>query len=75
MDIYVLTPNDEGGWSLKREDAERSSRNFESKEEALDFAREFMSSREATLKIFKKDGSIQEERTYPKASDPERTPG
>lgn len=55
----------EKGWQLKKERAERALKTFKTKKEAVDFginkARALPLSQ---LIIHKKDGKIQEERTY-----------
>ena len=74
MDNYHVTHKD-GEWKLKKENAERSTKNFETKEQAVDYAKDFMKKNGGSLKIHKQDGTIQEERTYPKSDDPRNTPG
>lgn len=74
MDNYHLT-HDDDGWKLKREGAERATKRFDTKEEGMDFSKKFMRKHSGSLKIHKKDGEIQEERTYPRSADPRRTPG
>ena len=69
MDNYHVTHKD-GEWKLKKENAERSTKNFETKEQAVDYAKDFMKKNGGSLKIHKQDGTIQEERTYPKSDDP-----
>jgi hypothetical protein len=62
-------------WELKAQGAKRASLKSSTKEKAISEMREFMSSREGSVKIRKEDGTIQEERTYPRSSDPSSTRG
>jgi hypothetical protein len=41
----------------------------------MDLAKAFLEGKTASLKIHKTDGSIQEERTYPRKADPSKSPG
>ncbi|HXR02234.1 MAG TPA: DUF2188 domain-containing protein, partial [Pseudomonas sp.] len=45
------------------------------KSEILTLASEFLDGKTASLKIHKEDGTIQEERTYPRSADPRQTKG
>ena len=55
------------GWSVKKEGSSRSIKNFERKEDAVDFGREKAKSVDlGQLKIHKSDGKIQTEHTYGK---------
>ena len=53
---------------------------FNTKPEAVSYARRIAKKRSSekrgvTLRIKKKNGRVQEERTYPRALDPRRSPG
>jgi hypothetical protein len=74
MDNYHLTP-DGDQWKLKREGAERATRAFDSKSEGVRESTEFMREHGGSLKIHKGDGTIQEERTYPRHNDPPKSKG
>ena len=74
--VYYVSHNDSGekDWSVKLQNAERASKNFENKNEAIDYAVDH--AKEALLgqvKIKGMDGRIQQERTY--GDDPEKYPG
>ena len=79
MDNYHLTKNEDGNWSLKREGAQRATEVFRdaTKDEAVRRSAERLreSDSDASLKIHRQDGVIQEERTYPRAADPSQSPG
>jgi len=74
MDNYHISPGKDG-WELKREGATRASRTAATKEEIVRLAADFLDGRVASVKIHKADGTIQEERTYPRSADPSRTQG
>ncbi|SCX26795.1 hypothetical protein SAMN03159437_02821 [Pseudomonas sp. NFACC25] len=71
MDNYQITPTD-SGWVLKKEGAERASKTATMKAEIIKLASEFLEGKTASLKIHKQDGTIQEERTYPRSADPKK---
>jgi hypothetical protein len=74
MDNYHITSTD-AGWELKKEGAARASKTASTKAEITRQATEFLQGKTASLKIHKEDGTIQEERTYPRSADPTQTKG
>lgn len=74
MHNYHLT-HDDGQWKLKKEDADRATKVFDNKEEAVKESAEFMRDHGGSLKIHKQDGTFQEERTYPRSADPRDSKG
>ncbi|WP_060512347.1 DUF2188 domain-containing protein [Pseudomonas sp. NBRC 111124] len=74
MDSYHLSPTSDG-WELKKAGADRASRRAATKQELVSALREFFEGKTASVKIHKADGSIEEERTYPRSADPRRTKG
>jgi hypothetical protein len=74
MDKYELVKK-EDEWKFRQMGSERSIRTFETKEEGLDFGTDYMNDHGGTLKIKRENGTIQEERTYPRSADPRKTPG
>lgn len=64
-------------WKAKAEGSSRSSVVADTKEEAVrmtaDYARR--QSEPVSVKIHKQDGTFQEERTYPRSSDPSSSKG
>jgi hypothetical protein len=74
VDNYHVTKSD-NGWELKKEGATRSSKTAETKAEIIAIASEFLNGKTASLKIHKEDGTIQEERTYPRSADPAKSKG
>lgn len=63
------------GWELRKEGATRASKSAGTKDEMLQVAAAFLEGKTASVKIHKKDGTIQEERTYPRNGDPRRSEG
>lgn len=74
MDNYHIV-KDSGHWALKKEGATQATYTASTKEEIIRKTQEFMKNKTASVKIHKEDGTIQEERTYPRSADPHRTPG
>lgn len=74
MDNYHVT-KDSGTWKLAKEGSDRAIKRFDTKTDAIDYTREYMDGKTGSVKIHKEDGTIQEERTYPRSADPKRTPG
>jgi len=74
MDNYHVTKTD-SGWALTKQGADRASKIAATKAEILEFASAFFDGKTASLKIHKEDGTIQEERTYPRSADPKKIKG
>ncbi|WP_296258374.1 MULTISPECIES: DUF2188 domain-containing protein [unclassified Pseudomonas] len=74
MDNYHITKTDKG-WALTKQGAERASKTAETKAEIIKLASEFLDAKTASVKIHKEDGTIQEERTYPRSADPSTSKG
>ncbi|MTI22324.1 DUF2188 domain-containing protein [Fulvivirga sp. RKSG066] len=74
MDNYHITYTG-NQWKFSGENAGKSIKNFETKEEAVDYATEFLNEHDGSLKIHTQDGKIEEERTYPRSADPKHIPG
>jgi hypothetical protein len=74
MDNYHITKNDKG-WALTKQGAERASKTATKKTEITTLASELLADKVASLKIHKEDGTIQEERTFPRSADPTKSKG
>lgn len=74
MDNYHITKSDKL-WALVKEGAQRASKTADTKAEITAIASEFLQGKTASLKIHKEDGTIQEERTFPRSADPQKTKG
>lgn len=71
--IYDLTP-DGDDWVLKKRGGKQASRRFDTKKEGVEESPEIVKGQgKSQLVIRKRDGTIQEERTY--GDDPERRKG
>ena len=74
MENYHITTTT-GGWELKKQGATRASKAARTKAEIVALATDFLDGKTASLKIHKEDGTIQEERTYPRSADPTLSKG
>lgn len=74
MDNYHVTHAGDH-WELKKEGASRASKTAPTKEALLKETAAFFEGKTASVKIHKADGSIQEERTYPRSADPSESEG
>jgi hypothetical protein len=74
MDNYHITTGTTG-WELKKQGATKASKTAKTKAEIVKIAGEFLDGKTASLKIHKEDGTIQEERTYPRSADPSESKG
>ena len=74
MDNYHITKEDTR-WALTKEGAQRPSKTATTKAEITAVASEFLQGKTASLKIHREDGTIQEERTFPRAADPRQSKG
>ncbi len=74
MDNYHISATD-SGWELRKQGATRASKTAATKDEMLLITAAFLEGRTASVKIHKKDGTLQEERTYPRSADPRESKG
>jgi len=74
MDNYHLSPTSDG-WELKKAGVDRASKRAATKQELVSMLPDFFEGKTASVKIHKADGTIEEERTYPRSADPRRTKG
>ncbi|CEK10123.1 DUF2188 domain-containing protein [Legionella hackeliae] len=63
-DYHVLPNESMGGWDVKRENAERATRHFETQKEAILAARKFSRDEGTELFIHGKDGAILSKDSY-----------
>ncbi len=59
-----VVPNSKGGWDSKREKAERVSKHFEKKEDAMQWSKEKAKQEGSELIPHRKDGVIQNPNSY-----------
>ena len=75
---YHLTKDaKKGDWALKKEGADRATRRFDTKDDATKGGAlpGAIGGAGGSVRIHKTDGTIQEERTFPRGRDPKGTPG
>lgn len=75
---YTLSYDEkQDDWQLRKDGADRATRRFATKEEATQggVLEEAIGSAGGSVKIQKKTGQFQEERTFPRSRDPRRSPG
>lgn len=61
---HVVPSKSRNGWAVKKSGSTRSSKKFSTKEEAIQYGREISKKEESELYIHKKDGKIQDRRSY-----------
>jgi hypothetical protein len=66
-----VVPSDDG-WKVKRAEASRATRVFESQKEAIDYARKIAIKQQSELSIHSKNGQIREKNSYEKDGFPPR---
>lgn len=59
-----VVPNPSGGWDSKRENAERASKHFDVKKDAMEWSREKAKKEGSELIPHGKDGKIQNPNSY-----------
>jgi len=59
-----VVPNPDGGWDSKKNNAQRSSKHFDRKEDAMNWSREKARQEGSELIPHKKDGRIQNPNSY-----------
>jgi len=59
-----VTPNPDGGWDSKKNNAARASKHFETKEDAMAWSRQKAKEEGSELIPHKKDGRIQNPNSY-----------
>ncbi len=74
MDSYHVTHAGDG-WALKKVGAERASKRADTKDELLKLLPGYFEGKTASVKIHRQDGTLEEERTYPRSADPRQTKG
>lgn len=74
---HLVKDNDKGDWKLQPEGGGRARRRFETKEDATKGGTlpDALGPGGGSVRIHKTDGTIQEERTFPRDKDPSSSPG
>lgn len=63
-EIHVVHNQERGGWDAKRQNAERASKHFETKAEAIDWSRKLAQKEGLELIPHSMDGKIQNPNSY-----------
>jgi len=61
---HHVVPNQSGGWDVRKPGASRASRVFESRKDAIDYARDIAQKEHSELYIHRKDGTISHKDSY-----------
>ena len=61
---HHVVPNPNGGWDVKKENAERASNHFDTKQPAIDKARNISQNQGSELYIHGKNGQIQQKDSH-----------
>lgn len=62
--IHIVPNSDRGGWDAKRPNAERASKHFENKQQAIDWSCELAKKEGLEMIPHRKDGQIQNPNSY-----------
>jgi uncharacterized protein DUF2188 len=74
--VITVGPSKTGGWNVQAQGRLWPPSAADTKAEALRIGIEIAKAHQpSSLRIKGRNGRIQEERTYPRSSDPRRTPG
>ncbi|MGW4521136.1 DUF2188 domain-containing protein [Amycolatopsis sp. NPDC004378] len=65
-----VVPNPDGGWDVKKPDAQRSSGHYDTQREATARAREITSNTGGETVIHRPDGTIRDKDTSRRGNDP-----
>jgi len=66
--IHHVTPNINGGWSVRKGGSAKATRVFKNRDEAVEFAKKIARNSKTGLFIHKKDGKITKYRSFEKKS-------
>lgn len=78
LDKYTLHKDQKADkWRLEKEGSDRAKKIFDTKEDATKRGAlsDAIGDQGGSVRIRKIDGTIQEERTFPRSKDPKKTPG
>lgn len=69
--IHVV-PAPKGGWVVRKTGAERASKHFDKKAEAIDWGKGVSKSKSSELVIHRRDGTIQQKEVFRRDPKPSR---
>jgi hypothetical protein len=61
---HHISPDSRGSWKVKKEGAERASRVFDKKEDAIRHGREMSKSHGIDLYVHRRDGTVESKASY-----------
>lgn len=67
---HHVVPDGNNGWNVKRGGAERASGNFETKSDAVDYARQVSRNQGTELRIHNRDGKISQSDSHGRDPNP-----
>jgi len=70
---HHIVPDPDGGWNIKKGGAERASKHFDKKQDAIDAGRNISRNQKTELYIHGKNGRIQKKDSH--GNDPYPPPG
>jgi hypothetical protein len=74
MENFHLLPNG-NAWNLTAEGSQRPLGTYDHKDDGITAAARMLTECPGSLKIHSADGTVEEERTYPRSEDPQKTEG
>lgn len=69
---FHVIPNPHGGWAVKKGDASRASRTFDTKEDAIAWGKRASKDEAAEIVIHRPDGTIRSRDSYARDPHPPR---
>ena len=69
---HHVVPDSDGGWNVKKGGAERASKHFDRKQDAVDYGRKVSQNQESELVIHRKDGTIERSDSHGHDPNPPR---
>lgn len=69
---HHIVPDPSGGWNVKKGGAERATRHFDTKQDAVDHGRKVSQNQGSELVIHRKDGTIERSDSHGHDPNPPR---
>ena len=61
---HHVVPSPQGGWSVRKEGAERATKHFQTKQPAVDYARDIARNQQSELVIHDRNGRVSQVDSY-----------
>ncbi len=68
-----VVPNTSGGWSVKKSGSTRATKNFKTKNEALNYGKKIAKSQHSSLVVHRKDGRILNSKNFSSTTSPPKS--